>query len=307
MLRPFTRLLARTATRGRPPAKTVAIVVPLSDRSDFTADERISLRHLRHHLSRYDTYFVAPRGSSVRVPGVRVKYFHPKFFGSAVAHNHLTYAPRFYRAFADYRYIFFYHLDALVFSDQLETWCETGLDYIGPPWLQCAQTPWIKRSRVGNGGFTLLKVASALAVLRARYERDPFAYWLDLFTRNHRRLEPVVAALRRLQRQFPNSRLLNRTLVEWEQMRRPAPHNRNNDIFWSDRAVRYMPSFKVASLEQGLRFAFEAEPRTCLKLAGGMMPFGCHAWTRYDRPFWEPFLLEAPARSRAFTANVAAA
>jgi hypothetical protein len=24
---------------------------------------------------------------------------------------------------------------------------------------------------------------------------------------------------------------------------------------------------------------------------GGNMPFGCHAWERYDRRFWEPHLL----------------
>jgi hypothetical protein len=24
---------------------------------------------------------------------------------------------------------------------------------------------------------------------------------------------------------------------------------------------------------------------------GGKMPFGCHAWARYDRDFWLPFLV----------------
>ena len=53
----------------------------------------------------------------------------------------------------------------------------------------------------------------------------------------------------------------------------------------------YLPEFKVASLEQGLRFAFEASPRTCFEMNGGRLPFGCHAWGRYDREFWTPHLL----------------
>lgn len=65
----------------------------------------------------------------------------------------------------------------------------------------------------------------------------------------------------------------------------------NEDHFWSDRAQHYMPDFRVASLEQGLRFAFEVAPRMCFDLTRGRLPFGCHAWPRYDRAFWEPYLL----------------
>ena len=55
----------------------------------------------------------------------------------------------------------------------------------------------------------------------------------------------------------------------------------------------------MASLEDGLRFAFEVSPRTCLDLNGGKMPFGCHAWARYDRSFWEPFIVsENPAEKK---------
>jgi hypothetical protein len=40
-----------------------------------------------------------------------------------------------------------------------------------------------------------------------------------------------------------------------------------------------------------LRFAFEAAPRQCLEMNQGRLPFGCHAWGRYDREFWTPHLL----------------
>nr|MCU0749640.1 aminopeptidase N C-terminal domain-containing protein [Akkermansiaceae bacterium] len=75
----------------------------------------------------------------------------------------------------------------------------------------------------------------------------------------------------------------------------PTQFNRNNDIFWSDMAVRYVPEFRVATLEEGLSFAFEVSPTTCLEMNGGKMPFGCHAWGRYDKSFWEPYLVSAPS------------
>ncbi len=29
---------------------------------------------------------------------------------------------------------------------------------------------------------------------------------------------------------------------------------------------------------------------------GGKLPFGCHAWPRWDRAFWEPYLIaEGPS------------
>jgi hypothetical protein len=40
----------------------------------------------------------------------------------------------------------------------------------------------------------------------------------------------------------------------------------NNDLFWADQAVKYLPEFKVASLEEGLRFALEAAPRVCFEM-----------------------------------------
>lgn len=308
LLRTFNRPFVRHWKLKRPPTKKVAIVIPLSTRATLTEEERISLRHLYHYLDHYDRFFLAPEGLDVPFPENEVLRLHPKFFGSVGAHTRLLYWSPLYRAFADYEYIFFYHLDALAFSDQLLEWCALGLDYIGAPWLRCPDTPWVDRPRVGNCGFALLRVEPALHALYNRYQRWPGMFWLDLFTRNAKRVAPVVRFLRRLQPHFPKSRLVNRPVEEWDRMERPGPSNRNTDIFWSDRAAHYLPTFKVASFEQGLRFAFEAAPRTCFELNGRQLPFGCHAFGRYDRKFWEPYLLPhhpAPGATRS-TGAVAA-
>ncbi len=83
------------------------------------------MRHLEHYLGKYDKYLVGPPDSPIRREGFGIKTLPAKFFGSAVASNHMMYTPAFYKAFKDYRYIFFYHLDSLVFSDQMEKWCQS--------------------------------------------------------------------------------------------------------------------------------------------------------------------------------------
>jgi hypothetical protein len=135
-------------------------------------------------------------------------------------------------------------------------------------------------------------VESALKVLYNRYRVKPGTYWLDLFTRNSRYVRPLVGLLRMLQPYFPKVKIVNTPVVEWDKMADPGPNSRNCDLFWSDRAVSFLPEYRVASLEQGLEFAFEVAPRKCFAMNGGKIPFGCHAWARYDRAFWEPYLLK---------------
>jgi len=262
--------------------RLVAVVVPTSSRPGFTSDEEVSLRHLEHFLGRYDRYFVCPEGTSPLRPGFGVEPFPTRYFGSLRAHSRLVVSQEFYARFSGYKYILFYHLDSLVLSDRLVQWCETDLDLIGPPWLRCDDSPWVTRPRVGNGGFTLMKVQSHLNVLRSgRPAVDAEEYWKALcaVTPPHRRwLQLPRKYLKRL-RYFNN--------VRWETSRL----RQGADYFWADSAVKFWPDFKVASLAQGLEFAFEVAPRMCFELNERRLPFGCHAWARYDRSFWEPHLL----------------
>ena len=281
-----THLLARPYKSKRRPSKTVAIVVPLSERAELLPEEELSMRHLLHFLGSYDKYLVAPAGISIQRRGFKVLNLRRKFFGSAAAHSQLLMWPGFYRIFQDYEYILIYHLDSLVFSDEIAPWCRLGLDYIGAPWVPCPEMPWVKEAHVGNGGFALMKVESVLKVLYNRYRKEPPTYWVDPLIRNKSQLSPLFRLLNRLQPCFPHSKIINRPL--WD-LRRSFGYN--NDFFWSFEATKYLPEFNVATVDQGLRFAFEAAPRICFELNGGRMPIGCHAWTKYDRSFWEPHLL----------------
>lgn len=288
----ITRLIIRPYKSKRLPDKEVAIIVPLSDRPDFTSDEEISLRHLSKYLGDYDKYLIVPNGMDINVNGCKLKHFPKHYFGSAAAHGRLLFAPFFYKEFCNYKYVLFYHLDALVFSDQLKKWCASGLDYIGAPWLKCSDTPWVKEEQVGNGGFALLKIESALMVLNERYRQKPRTFWLDFSSRQLAKSPLLVSIIYKLNKYFPRSNIIQSIAYDWEATEHPSEFYRQNDWFWSREAVKFMPSFRVASVDEGLKFAFEAAPKLCFQRANQEIPFGCHAWSRYDREFWEQYLIK---------------
>jgi hypothetical protein len=234
---------------------------------------------------------VAPAASRFSRAGFRTLQFPRKFFGSVAAHNRLLMWPRFYRTFANYEYILIYHLDSLVFSDDLSRWCDAGWDYIGAPWLPCNDTPWVKEARVGNGGFTLMKVQSVLRVLASRYRQQPARRLADLLTRNAGTTWPLFALLERVRRVFPRLKVVTRALDHWHAIQNPGMHGSNNDFFWSYEAARYWPRFRIAPVDVGLEFAFEAAPRLCFELNHRRLPFGCHAWMTFDPDFWKPHIL----------------
>jgi hypothetical protein len=150
--------------------------------------------------------------------------------------------------------------------------------------------PWVTEARVGNGGCTLYRVASVCRVLQTRHRREPRTRIIDLIARNNERLEPVYRLLARMQRRRSHP-FVERVLEHRARTRDPLGHGISTDQFWSLEARRYMPSFRLASVDEALGFAFEAGPRECFERNGRRVPFGCHAWAKYDRAFWEPFLL----------------
>lgn len=266
----------------------VAVVVPGYNRAAFTADEEISFRHVEHFLGRYDKFLVVPDSLEITRPGFSLQRFPDSYFGSAVANTRLMLSPSFYRVFRRYRYILIYQLDALVFSDSLMEWCDREFDYIGAPWLPSADSPWVGTRRVGNGGLSLRNVASFLRVLTSdTYWIDPEVYWQQISAG----LPWYRQCAQWPKKWFKQIKRFNGVRRQVQQWHLRPDGTKNEDHFWSDEAVRYDPLFKVAPFEAGLQFAFEVAPRQCFELNNRRLPFGCHAWPRYDRAFWAPYLL----------------
>lgn len=282
----------RSAT-VRQPGKQVAIMVPLTS-ATLNADEQISMRHLRKFLDGYDKIILVPDGLEVEMDGFSVMSLDRKHFGSAANHNRMLYRIDFWERFADYEYVLMYHLDALVFADRLREWCEKGIDFIGAPFLISDSSPWVKEERVGNGGFALYRVPSIQKVLWNRYVFEPGKYLED---RCWRLIEFQKKVLRPIRKAVPGW-LRNKATQPLQKQLKKMDHievnERGNDLFWSYKAECYLPGFRIGTLEEGLAFAFETEPGSCLERTRGKLPFGCHAWGRYDRAFWENYLLDDP-------------
>ena len=59
------------------------------------------------------------------------------------------------------------------------------------------------------------------------------------------------------------------------------------DIFW---ASCKSTEFHVPEIETALRFSIESNVKMCIQLNRGKLPFGCHAWEKYDFAFWIPYI-----------------
>jgi len=147
--------------------KKVVIIVPMYQETLTTA-EKVSLRQLYAVLGQYPIVFMVPEKMqhSAFLKDKAFEVWPDKNLASRRGYSELLLEPSFYRRFQDYEYILIYQLDAFVFSDKLLDFCTMGYDYIGAPLPPfCLDTV---RARVGNGGFSLRRVSSCIAMTSER-------------------------------------------------------------------------------------------------------------------------------------------
>jgi hypothetical protein len=264
--------------------REVAVVVPISTSPQLSKSEEISIQQLEYYLGDYDRYFLAPKGLNIKHERFPVIHFKDDYFGSTGAHSRLCLSKDLYRRFADYKYILMYHLDSLVFNSNLLYWSNLNYDFIGAPWIKGPDLPWLKESGVGNGGFSLRKVKSFLKLLNSRV---PWQRFDEIPRRGDgpgeiNRFRYIKKASRNI---IPGLNNIHRHIETYTRK------SRHDDRFIYFYANKYSPDFTIAPVEIALRFAFEANPRICYELNNREIPFGCHAWEKYDREFWKPYLL----------------
>lgn len=261
--------------------KKVAIVIP-THKSNLKTDDLVSLRHLKKHLGKYDRFFVVPEGTNeknFKQKNVKFIKFPEKYFKSWRGYNELLLQEDFYRQFTDYEYILIHQLDVLVFSDQLLYWSKQNFDYIAPPWFRPIIGIFSHKKGSppsgGNGGFSLRRVGSAISVLNAVNKRIKRKSQRSLV----QKLWFVVAVLTGKSHQiWLNAPADNYPFAE--------------DGFWSLEAPKYLNTYKVASFSEALKFGFERFPKRSFNLNNQVLPFGVHAWKKYDAKFWKGYLLK---------------
>jgi len=260
----------------------------------MTSDEEVSLASIRKHLSGYGICFVAPQSldlSLVVKDGETIERFSDEFFAGIEGYNRLLKSSSFYERFSHCEYILIAQLDCLIFQNDLDHWMEKGHDYLAAPWFRgFAKDHSPGLWRVGNGGLSLRRVASYLKVLSQQvvsgsiYPRwGPYA-WRPPLESQERGIYKKISAL------FGLNPFSHYHTVEDELKKFPY----NEDVFWAIEAPKYDPSFQVATAQEALPFAFEVAPRWSYEKNNGRLPFGCHAWARYDRQFWKEMMGQSP-------------
>jgi hypothetical protein len=162
----------------------VAVVIPIY-KEELDDLEKISLAQVRKVLGKYPIIFVAPEGKnfSYLEPGEMLVQFHPQYFQSVKTYSQLLLSPFFYEPFLNFDYILLYQLDAFVFYNTLEDFCQLGWDYIGAAWPYHAwkgtRTP--KTPRIGNGGFSLRKVHACHKLLNRIIKLPVYTKLLENF------------------------------------------------------------------------------------------------------------------------------
>ena len=154
---------------------SVVVTIPIY-RNFLSITEKVSLRQLQRILGHYPCVFVAPESLVFDYEGLEdgmtVERFPDHYFLSITSYSQLLLTEKYYARFADYDYLLIYQLDAFVFSDRLQEFCDFGYDYIGAPIAPSNPIWHAVGARVGNGGLSLRKITAARQALR-RWEQLP--------------------------------------------------------------------------------------------------------------------------------------
>lgn len=238
----------------------------------LTPAETAALEQCRRLLGHYDCRVCQPEGLVLpkSFAGLQAECFPADRFSSIDSYNQLLLSAEFYERFQDWDYMLIYQLDAWVFRDELAEWCEQGFDYVGAPWRNA---PFLREPRWRR---QIPLVACFPWLARLLYRQD-FRVGNGGFSLRR------VSGFRRVLR---------------DHAARATHWDTNEDVFWSFCAPRLDAHFRIAFEAQAMRFALELEPRYYVARMGGRLPFGCHAWQKYEPDFWTPHI-EVPAGVQA--------
>lgn len=268
-----------------PGAKKQAVVVVPCYRVPLRDTERTSLQQCVKVLGSHPIVLIVPANLNVtsiqqEFPSVTFKKFPSAYFKSIESYNKLMMSPSFYRRFEDYRFMLICQLDAYVFSDQLEYWCKKDYDYIGAPWFKGYHRakPGDPAIGVGNGGFSLRKIESFIRVLTLFSRIKDVPQLMEEF-RSKKSISSFWKLILNLTVKNNTYHLLN-------------DYKMNEDHYMYHVISKKLSWFKIPPVEEALEFAVETNPSYHIERMG-KLPFGCHAWPRFEPEFWKKYIATA--------------
>lgn len=256
--------------------KKVAVVIPFY-RDTISAYEKIALQQCESILSAYPKIAIKPDYLTLPEDAKFVSFsstetFDKQYFVSIAGYNRLMLSPEFYTRFMDYEYILIYQLDAFVFSDELNYWCNQNIDYIGAPWIQ--QTSDSSKTKTLE-----LKIKS---YLYTRY--DVHRKGLPSDKQFINKVGNGGFSLRRVKMFYDITLSMQSKIHSYLSS---DNFHYNEDAFWSIEVNRKKRILNIPFYKTALKFAFEFHPERAYILNYQQLPFGCHAWDK-QVDFWRP-------------------
>jgi hypothetical protein len=247
-----------------------AVAIPVY-RAELNQLEQFSLSRCVAMLGRYPMVFFGPQSLNYapfvqQAPTASKLHFPDECFSSTQRYSELLLSRSFYEEFVQFDYVLIHQLDAFVFRDALYEWCCRGYDYVGAPWVQ-EDGHWLG---VGNGGFSLRRVVSCLAVLKSVHREFPNDYWAMMRQVLPGRWRRALRYPKKIKRQLGLRDDVNSFLRRFIQEGRPE------DMFWGLHAVRFYRCFRVAAIKEALEFSVEGGLTEIHGYYAARPPFGCH-------------------------------
>ncbi len=260
------------------------IVIPCH-KQDPSAEEKVSLLQCQKILGDFPIYIVHPSGMKTGAyelifPRLQSLPVSPEWMSSISAYNKLMISPYIFNALQNYTHILIHEPDAIVLKDELIFWCSQNFDYIGAPWFNSDKKDDFTLKATGNFGLSLIKVSTANNL----FLKNPRWYTHSMIIRDLIRglrgqitdLKDAFLAMGR------RGRLANAD----------ALYKDHCDIFWSYLVPKVDSLFLIAPPEKAIHFAWETHPDKCQKICGSRLPFGIHAWSKYDPNLVKALLLK---------------
>lgn len=260
------------------------VILIITHKPSPSVSEINSLLQCQRVLGKYPIVLICPEGMKVDryrhfVPGIKIDFIDPKWQQSYASFNRLKIEPFIYRRYSRFEFILFYELDAWVFDDRLEFWCDQGFDFVGAPWfenydLSRAEARFLG---VGNGGFSLRKVKSHLRALHSfAFVRTPKIIAREFL--DNISLEFFFKMIR-------NLTIGNNTFFLFNDYRF------NEDHFWGRVVARKFKWFRVPAFDMAMKFSMELNAPLLYNKNHNKLPFGCHKWEKYHADFWKQFIV----------------
>ena len=235
-----------------------AVLIPIY-KTQLDEDELFSVKTSLSNLEGHDIYWVAPEGIDLSFYNqnfglIQPEYFDVDYFRNIAGYNKLLTSTFFYETFVKYEFCLICQPDAIVLKPELHLWLEKPYDYIGAPW---------------PNGYSLKIQTNKIPILEG--------ITCTAFVGNG------GLSLRR------NQACIN-LLTEFDDVAALWMRDGHaEDLFYAFVGTLSV-DFLIPNIATAALFSHDIDPVHLYKLTQNKVPFGCHAWNKYEPNHWRKIL-----------------